>query len=199
MGNRVLSAKRRAILEYIEEFTAANGYAPSVREIGEAVGLRSPSTVHSHLKILEGGGMLQQSAGKTRTLSLPNKPVFKSVPVLGTVTAGMPILATEEIEGYIPYDGGHDGAKLFALRVRGDSMINAAILDGDYVICRQQQTARSGQIVVALIGEEATVKRLALGEDNVWLMPENPAYEPIDGSECSILGLVISLYRGDVR
>ena len=120
-----------------------------------------------------------------------------TAPLLGTVTAGQPILAQEEISGYVPFEiMGED--KLFALNVRGDSMIGAGILDGDTVIVRIQQSARSGEIVVALINDEATVKRLSL-KNGVWLMPENPAYDPIDGSECKILGKVIALYRDNVR
>ena len=116
------------------------------------------------------------------------------MPILGTVTAGLPILAQEDTLGYVPYDGPEQG-EMFALQVRGESMIGAGILDGDIVLVRRQNTALSGQIVVALLGEEATVKRLVLRADGVWLMPENPAFDPIDGRECVILGLVVSLYR----
>ena len=198
MASKVLSAKRKAILEYIERFTLDNGYAPSVREIGEAVGLRSPSTVHSHLKILEDNGYLQKSKGKTRTVSVAGQTNYKIVPLLGTVQAGLPVLAQEETIGYVPFEG-HGGSDLFALTVRGDSMKDAAILEGDVVIVRQQPTADSGQIVVALNGEEATVKRLRLEKGHVWLMPENPDFEPIDGDGCSILGVVVAVYRYNVR
>lgn len=198
MASKILSTKRKAILDYIENFTLENGYAPSVREIGEAVGLRSPSTVHSHLKILEDNGYLQKSKGKTRTVSVAGQTSYKNVPLLGTVQAGLPILAQEETVGYVPFEG-HGGSDLFALTVRGDSMKDAAILEDDVVIVRQQPTADHGQIVVALIGEEATVKRLHLEKGHVWLMPENPAYEPIDGDGCSILGVVVAVYRYNVR
>ena len=193
MGCKILSPKRRAILEYIESFAQENGYAPSVREIGDAVGLRSPSTVHAHLRILEENGYLQKSKGKTRTLSLPGQPGYRNVPVIGTVRAGQPILAVEDAVGYVPFEGSGEG--LFALNVRGDSMKDAAILEDDVVIVRPQPTADNGQIVVALIDDEATVKRLRLEKGHVWLMPENPAYQPIDGEGCSILGVVVAVYR----
>ncbi len=197
MGCKILSPKRRAILEYIESFAQENGYAPSVREIGDAVGLRSPSTVHAHLRILEENGYLQKSKGKTRTLSLPGQPGYRNVPVIGTVRAGQPILAVEDAVGYVPFEGSGDG--LFALNVRGDSMKDAAILEDDVVIVRPQPTADNGQIVVALIDDEATVKRLRLEKGHVWLMPENPAYQPIDGEGCSILGVVVAVYRYHVK
>ena len=181
-----LSPMRQRILDYVTAFTRENGYPPTVREICEAVGLRSPSTVHSHLKILQEGGFLEKSDHKTRAL--------RSVPILGTVTAGVPILAQEDTLGYVPYYGPEQG-EMFALKVRGESMIGAGILDGDIVLVRRQNTAVSGQIVVALLEDEATVKRLRLAPDGVWLMPENPAFSPIDGRECMILGLVVSLYR----
>ena len=197
MGCKILSPKRRAILEYIESFAQENGYAPSVREIGDAVGLRSPSTVHAHLRILEENGYLQKSKGKTRTLSLPGQPGYRNVPVIGTVRAGQPILAVEDAVGYVPFEGSGEG--LFALNVRGDSMKDAAILEDDVVIVRPQPTADNGQIVVALIDDEATVKRLRLEKGHVWLMPENPAYQPIDGEGCSILGVVVAVYRDHVK
>jgi len=192
-----LSPMRQAILNFIEEYTVENGYPPSVREICAAVGLRSPSTVHSHIRILQEEGYLNKGEKSSRSLSLKNKPAFQSVPILGTVTAGLPILAQQEVEGYVPYMGGSSG-EMFALRVRGDSMINAHILDGDIVVVRRQQTAQDGEIVVALLEEEATVKRLRRGKNQVWLMPENPDYDPIDGNECSILGRVVSVCRPKV-
>ena len=187
-----LSPMRQRILDYVTAFTRENGYPPTVREICEAVGLRSPSTVHSHLKILQEGGYLEKDDRKTRALSVRggSGTAFRSVPILGTVTAGLPILAQEDTLGYVPYDGPEQG-EMFALQVRGESMIG----DGDIVLVRRQNTALSGQIVVALLGEEATVKRLVLRADGVWLMPENPAFDPIDGRECAVLGLVVSLYR----
>ena len=191
-----LSPMRQRILDYVTAFTRENGYPPTVREICDAVGLRSPSTVHSHLKILQDGGYLEKGEHKTRAISVRggSGTAFRSVPVLGTVTAGLPILAQEDTLGYVPYDGPEQG-EMFALLVRGESMIGAGILDGDIVLVRRQNTAISGQIVVALLGDEATVKRLRLAKDGVWLLPENPAFDSIDGRECTILGLVISLYR----
>jgi repressor LexA len=192
-----LSPMRQSILTFIEEYTLDNGYPPSVREICAAVGLRSPSTVHSHIRILQEEGYLNKGEKSSRSLSLKNKPAFQSVPILGTVTAGLPILAQQEVEGYVPYLG-RDNAEVFALRVRGESMINAHIIDGDIVVVRRQQTANDGDIVVALLGEEATVKRLRRRTGQIWLMPENPDFAPIDGSECMILGKVVSVCRPKV-
>ncbi len=193
---KILTPIRSKILEFVTSFTDSNGFPPTVREICEAVDLRSPSTVYFHLKVLQDEGYLDKNEGKTRAITVKNKPSYKAVPVVGTVTAGQPILAQEEICGYVPYENAA-GDKLFALRVRGDSMINAGILDGDTVIVRQQSDARHGQIVVAMIEDEATVKRLST-KNGVWLMPENEAYEPIDGRYCTILGLVVGLYRDNV-
>ncbi len=191
-----LSPMRMKILDYVTSFSQSNGYPPTVREICAAVGLLSPSTVHSHLKILQDGGYLKKDDRKTRAITVPGAVSFGGVPLVGVVTAGKPILAQEELIKYIPFEG--DATGHFALQVKGDSMIDAGILDGDIVIVRQQSTALHGQIVVAMIDDEATVKRLRLAADGVWLMPENPAYEPIDGSECEILGKVISLYRAEI-
>ena len=184
---------REKILEYIKESIEQQGYPPSVREICSAVGLKSPSTVHAHLKILKDGGYLEKSDHKTRALSVKNHTLYQQVPVLGQVTAGAPILAVEQVVGYVPYTG--QGGQFFALRVRGDSMIGAGILENDIVIIRQQSDAVHGEIVVALIGEEATVKRLWRRDGTVMLMPENPAYEPIVSPEMSILGVVKAVYR----
>ena len=192
-----LSKMQQRIYDFIAQTIQDQGYPPSVREICAAVGLRSPSTVHSHIRILQEEGYLNKGEKSSRSLSLKNKPAFQSVPILGTVTAGLPILAQQEVEGYVPYLGGSSG-EMFALRVRGDSMINAHILDGDIVVVRRQQTAQDGEIVVALLEEEATVKRLRRGKNQIWLMPENPDYDPIDGNECSILGRVVSVCRPKV-
>lgn len=191
-----ISAKQQLILEYIAEFTAQNGYPPSVREIGAEVGLRSPSTVHAHLKTLRDLGYIEKGDRKTRALSLTGAAgAVNKVPIVGQVTAGIPILAVEQIEGYIPMDLSGKYGEHFALHIRGESMIGAGILDGDLIIVRKQETARSGQIVVALLEDEATCKRLKLDEDSVWLLPENPAFEPIDGRNCTILGVVVALHR----
>ena len=193
---KTLTPIRAKILEFVNRFVDDNGFPPTVREICEAVSLRSPSTVYFHLNVLKDEGYLSKDGGKMRSLSVLNKPSYKAVPVVGTVTAGKPILAQEEICGYVPYENA-EGVKLFALKVRGDSMINAGILDGDTVVVRQQSDARHGQIVVAMIEDEATVKRLSL-KNGIWLMPENDAYEPIDGTHCTVLGLVVGLYRDNV-
>ena len=189
-----LGTKRTQILDFILKYSAENGFPPSIREICDAVGLKSPSTVHSHLKILKENGYLDDNGGKTRSLTLVKQSQSQRVPILGTVTAGAPILAYEDALGFISYDGNASG-ELFALNVKGDSMINAGILDGDVVVIRKTPTANNGQIVVALLGDEATVKRLKLQDGHVWLMPENEAYSPIPGDEASILGVVIALHR----
>lgn len=183
------SGKREEILSFVREFVADNGYAPSIREIMQAVGLRSTATVHYHLAALQDVGLLTVDGSKNRAISLA---AGRGLPVIGVVTAGQPILATENIEGYLPWDADPD---CFALRVRGDSMINAGILSGDTVVVRPQPTAENGEIVVALLGDEATVKRLRRGNGEVWLMPENPAYDPIDGREAVILGKVKTVIR----
>ena len=183
------SSKRAEILDFLRAFTAENGYPPTVREIMHAVGLKSTATVHYHLSELDRAGEISVSGSKNRAISVPK---HAGGPVIGVVTAGQPILAVENIEGYLPYDGGEG---CFALRVRGDSMIEAGIFDGDKVVVRQQQTADHGDIVVALLGDEATVKRLSRKNGEVWLMPENPAYSPIDGREAVILGKVRAVIR----
>lgn len=183
------STKRAEILAFLREFTAENGYAPSIREIMQAVGLNSTATVHYHLSELRRNGEISLEDGKNRTITLQQQ---RGVPIIGVVTAGQPILAVENIEGYLPWDEDQD---CFALRVRGDSMIEAGILDGDKVVVRPQPTAEHGQIVVALLGEEATVKRLYRKNGEIWLMPENPNYDPIDGTHAQILGKVRAVIR----
>ena len=184
--------KREKILEFVTSFIAENHYAPSVREICGAVGLQSTATVHYHLNALREEGLIQMDSMRKRTITLPESQRADRIPVVGVVTAGVPILAVENIESYIPWEG-EPGC--FALRVRGDSMINAGILSGDKVVVRPQKTAENGQIVVALLDDSATVKRFHREKGKVWLLPENPAYEPIDGTDCSILGLVKAVVR----
>ncbi|MDR1693271.1 MAG: transcriptional repressor LexA [Oscillospiraceae bacterium] len=192
------SEKQQKILEYIKWFTKEHKYPPSVREIGTAVGLRSPSTVHLHIKSLIEKGYLKKDANKTRALILPDSlDEDLGVPILGRVTAGAPILAFEDQLGTLAYRPHGDG-DFFALEVRGDSMIGAGILEGDYVVVRKQANARNGQIVVALLEDEATVKRLMRSDGEIWLLAENPRYEPIDGSRCHILGVVVSVVRDSV-
>ena len=207
-----LTKMQQKIYDYIAETTRQQGYPPSVREIGEAVGLRSPSTVHFHLKHMEELGVLTKGAGKGRALTLaplegarpsappppvpeqPEAPVGR-VPIVGTVAAGTPILAQECIEDYLTFHTGHPGDVHFALRVRGESMLNAGILPGDLVVVRQQQTCNQGEIVVAMIDDEATVKRFSRKNGHIWLLPENDDYEPIDGTYAQILGKVVAVVR----
>ena len=186
------SNKREQILNFLIQFMNEHGYAPTVREICNAVGLQSTATVHYHLTALRDAGLIEMDEMKKRAISLPDAQRADRIPVVGVVTAGVPILATENIEGYIPWDG---ESGCFVLRVRGDSMIGAGILDGDKVVVRPQPDAENGQIVVALLDDSATVKRLKKTGRDVWLMPENPSYEPIPGNEAKILGRVKALIR----
>ena len=184
-----VSSKREEILEFLRDFSTQNGYAPTVREIMRAVGLKSTASVYYHLSALNDAGLISMDGGKNRTIRLLNS---SGIPVIGTVAAGTPILAQENIEGYLPWGGDNS---CFALQVKGDSMIDAGILSGDKVIVRPQPTAEHGEIVVALLGDEATVKRLSRKDGQVWLLPENPAYSPIDGREAQIIGKVCAVYR----
>ena len=193
-----LRTKQQQIYDYIVSFTEEHGYPPSVREIGEAVGLKSPSTVHFHMKNLEKAGMIVKAKKKTRAISLPHSedgPPQDAVPILGNVAAGAPILAEECIEDYLTFDTGGLSGEHFALRVRGESMRDAGILPGDLVVVHQQQRASAGDIVVAMIDGEATVKTLRRRDGHVWLMPENPEYEPIPGDHAEILGRVTAVVR----
>ena len=186
------SDKAQHILEFVNEFVQEYGFAPSVREIGAAVGLRSTASVSYHLQQLQEKGYLQSPGAKGRKRAIVTSQRPGQIPVVGVVTAGLPILALENQEGTIAWEG---DPKCFALRVRGDSMVGAAILDGDMVVVRPQASADDGQIVVARIGDEATVKRLRRRSGEIWLMPENEAYEPIDGSEAEIIGIVKAVIR----
>lgn len=206
-----MTRKQQEIYDFIAAFITEHSYPPSVREICDGVGLRSPSTVHFHLQNMEEKGFLAKD-GKARALTLaqtaekaaaaPAEPIYDEpdipagrVPIVGTVAAGTPILAQECIEDYLTFDtNGRDG-EYFALRVRGESMLNAGILPGDLVVVHQQREAHNGEIVVALIEDEATVKRLQRRNGEVWLLPENDAYEPIDGRYASILGKVSAVVR----
>lgn len=183
--------KADLIVQYVNRFLEENGYAPSVREIGEAVGLRSTASVTYHLRALQEKGIIQGGTAKGQKRALVTGVRPGQIPVVGVVTAGMPILAVENQEGSMPWsDPG-----CFALRVRGDSMINAGILSGDKVVVRPQQNADDGQIVVARIGDEATVKRLRRRKGHIWLMPENDNYPPIDGTDAEIIGIVKGVVR----
>lgn len=191
-----LSKMQQKIYEYIVSCIRDQGYPPSVREIGEAVGLKSPSTVHFHLKHLEEAGVIEKGAGKGRAIALTEPEVPEDrVPIVGNVAAGSPILAEECIEDYLTFDTGGRSGEYFALRVRGESMLNAGILPGDLVVVRRQQTCNNGEIVVAMIDDEATVKRFSRQNGRVWLLPENEAYAPIDGTYAQILGKVSAVVR----
>ncbi|MCS7461161.1 transcriptional repressor LexA [Paenibacillus doosanensis] len=201
-----LSNRQMAILEFIKNEVKDKGYPPSVREIGEAVGLASSSTVHGHLERLEKKGLIRRDPTKPRAIEITDGTseeggqfalTVTRVPLIGRVTAGVPITATENIEDYFPlpthYVGDHN---VFMLSVIGDSMIDAGIHNGDYVIVRQQQTANNGEIVVAMTeDDEATVKRFFKEKDHIRLQPENPAMEPIRLKNVSILGRVVGVFR----
>ena len=186
------SDKAEQILDYVNQFVQQNGYAPSVREIGAAVGLRSTASVSYHLRQLQEKGVLQEPGAKGRKRAIVTSARPGQIPVIGVVTAGLPILAFENQEGTMSWDG---DPRCFALRVRGESMIGAGILDGDRVVVRPQACAEDGQIVVARIEDEATVKRLRRKNGEIWLLPENPAFDPIDGSQAEIIGIVKAVYR----
>ena len=186
-----LSHMQQKIYDYIASCIREQAYPPSVREIGEAVGLRSTASVSYHLQALQQKGILQSTGAKGRKRAIATGARPGQIPVVGVVTAGLPILAVENQEGTMPWND----PGCFALRVRGDSMINAGILSGDKVVVRPQQSADDGQIVVARIGDEATVKRLRRRHGEVWLMPENDNYSPIDGTEAEIIGIVKAVVR----
>lgn len=201
-----LTEKQQRIYDYIVAFSEEHGYPPSVREIGQYVGLKSPSTVHFHLKALEAAGMITKAEGKTRAITVAPRMGMRSsaraqmppadrVPVVGNVAAGAPILAEQCIEDYLAFDTGGLTGEHFALKVRGESMLNAGILPGDMVVVHQQQEAVNGDIVVALFEDEATVKTFRRKNGHVWLMPENPEYLPIDGEGAQILGRVVAVVR----
>lgn len=207
---REMTDRQREILDFIRAELHRRGYPPSVREIGEAVGLSSSSTVHSHLAALEAKGFIRRDPSKPRALEVLDfrdgdlaidMGSVRSVPVVGSVAAGAPILAAENIEQTLPLPAEIVGDSTFILKVRGDSMIEAGILDGDFVVVRQQPTAVNGDIVVAMIdsdsgGEpEATVKRFFRESDRVRLQPENSALEPIYVRDVTVLGKVVALFR----
>lgn len=197
-----LTPKQAEIYDFILQYTRTQGYPPSVREIGTAVHLKSPSTVHFHMKKLEAEGYIQKADGKTRAITLPMEAApeetntrANKVPLVGDVAAGSPILAEECVEEYLTFDTGGQTGEHFALRVRGESMLYAGILPGDLVVVHRQESFHDGDIVVALFEDEATVKTLRRKDGHIWLMPENPAYEPIDGEGASLLGRVVSVIR----
>ena len=220
----MISGKQREVLEYLIKYQEEKGFAPSVREIGSAVGLSSTSTVHGHLARLETKGYIRRDPAKPRAIEIckrpeheeaspsskpfrpservvafrnPNKgPELVAVPILGRVRAGQPILASENIEDYfpLPVDATHN-SECFMLRVQGDSMINAGIFEGDLILVRSQRTANNRDIVVALLGDSVTVKTFYKERDYIRLQPENDYLDPILVRDCTILGKVIGLFR----
>ena len=204
-----LTKRQQEIFDFIKRYSARYGYPPTVRDIGKAVGLASSSTVHQHLANLEKIGLLRRDPSKPRAIELLDRAVQGAVaevinivrpseglPLVGAVAAGQPVLAEENIEDYVvvPEQAGGERGE-YLLRVRGDSMKNAAILEGDVVVVRPQETAEDGEIVVALVGEEATVKRYFREADHVRLQPENETMEPIRSREVRVLGRVVGLMR----
>jgi repressor LexA len=199
-----LTKRQQEIFDFIKRYSAKYGYPPTVRDIGKAVGLASSSTVHAHLSNLEKVGLLRRDPSKPRAIELLDRAAesVKSIvrpnglPLVGHVAAGQPVLAEENIEDYVDVPdiaGGEIGD--YVLRVRGDSMKDAGILEGDVVVVRPQDTATDGDIVVALVGEEATVKRFFREADHVRLQPENTAMEPIRSKDVRVLGRVVGLLR----
>src|SRR5215210_172515 len=196
-----LTKRQQEIFDYVKRYGAEHGYPPTVRDIGKAIGLTSSSTVHAHLANLEKVGLLRRDPSKPRALEVlvdkAKEAVLPSgLPVVGQVAAGQPVLAEENIQDYVSVPeiaGGGDGE--FVLVVRGDSMVDAGILEGDHVVVRKQNTAADGEIVVALVGEEATVKRFFREQDHVRLQPENKTMEPIRSRDVKVLGRVVGLCR----
>lgn len=210
-----LSKMQQKVYDYIVKCVTEQGYPPSVREICTELDFKSPSTAHFHIKHLEDLGYIERGAGKGRAIALvgegikPARPADTPaadfmeetearrdrVPIVGSVAAGSPILAQECIEDYLTFDTGGRSGEYFALRVRGESMLGVGILPDDLVVVRRQQTANNGEIVVALIGDEATVKTFKKQNGEIWLLPANPDYQPIDGRECEVLGKVVAVVR----
>ena len=195
-----LTKRQKEIFEFVKRYSAKHGYPPTVRDIGKAIGLTSSSTVHAHLANLEKLGLLRRDPSKPRAIELlvdrAKAAMTGAVPVVGRVAAGQPVLAEENIEEYVQVPdqaGGEDGE--FVLRINGESMKDAGILDGDHVVVRRQDTATNGDIVVALVGDEATVKRFFKESDHIRLQPENEALEPILTSEATVLGKVVGVLR----
>lgn len=204
MSERI-SKKQTEILEYIKDEILKKGYPPTVRDICESVGLKSTSSVHAHLATLEQQGYIRRDPTKPRAIEILDdsfqmvRTEMTHVPIVGQVAAGQPILATENIEGYFPVPMEYlPNKELFMLKVKGDSMINAGIFHGDYIIVASQQTADNGDIIVALLEDSVTVKRFYREADRIRLQPENDSMEPIYTENCIILGKVVSLFRADV-
>ena len=204
-----ITAKQREILDFIKQEILQRGYPPTVREICEAVHLKSTSSVHSHLETLEKNGYIHRDPTKPRAIEISDEEFnltrteMVNVPIIGTVAAGSPILAAENIEGYFPLPieqmPSFSGKNLFILHVKGDSMINMGILDGDEVIVEQTSTASNGEVVVALVDDSATVKRFYREKGYYRLQPENDSMEPIFTEQCEILGKVIAMMRMNIK
>jgi len=197
-----ISAKQKQILDFIKSTKEKRGYPPSIREIGDAVGLSSTSTVHGYLKRMEAKGLIKRDPSKPRALEViyeenkTSKPELINIPIVGQVAAGQPILANEDIEEYFPLPSNFvQNSEAFILTIKGDSMYQAGILDKDYIVVRRQNVAQNGDIVVALIGNESTVKRFYKEDDYIRLQPENPLMDPIITKEVKILGKVIGVLR----
>jgi repressor LexA len=196
-----LTKRQQEIFDFVRSYGSEHGYPPTVRDIGKAIGLTSSSTVHAHLANLEKLGLLKRDPTKPRAIEVLVDKAKSAIapaglPLVGQVAAGQPVLAEENIEEYVPVPGiagGDEGE--FVLRVKGDSMVNAGIFEGDYVIVRPQDTADDGEIVVALVGEEATVKRFFREADHVRLQPENDSLEPILSRDVQVLGRVVGVCR----
>ena len=203
MATGKISAKQREILEYIKSEILSRGYPPAVREICEAVNLKSTSSVHSHLETLEKNGFIRRDPTKPRAIEICDdnfqmvRTEMASLPVIGTVAAGTPILAEENIDSYFPVPAEivPNGAPSFVLKVKGDSMINAGIFNGDQIFVQQCNTARNGDTIVALIDDSATVKTFYKEKDHIRLQPENDDMDPIIVDDCQILGKVFGVFR----
>jgi repressor LexA len=207
-----LTKRQQEIFDFIKSYSGKHGYPPTVRDIGKAVGLASSSTVHAHLANLEKAGLLRRDPSKPRAIELLDRAVggvrdavtdtvqsivgSSGLPVVGQVAAGAPVLAEENIEDYVsvPPEAGGDSGQ-FILRIKGESMIDAGILEGDFVVVKEQDTATDGEIVVAMVGEEATVKRFFREADHIRLQPENSTMEPIRSRDVRVLGRVVGLFR----
>ena len=206
MANGKITAKQREILEFIKSEILKKGYPPAVREICEAVHLKSTSSVHSHLETLEKNGFIRRDPTKPRAIEIMeedfgfNRREMVNIPIVGRVSAGTPILAVGNIEDYFPMPVELvPNNEMFILKVKGESMINMGILDGDSVICEKAETARNGEVVVALVEDSATVKRFYKENNHYRLQPENDTMDPILVEQCEILGKVIGLVRMDIR
>lgn len=200
-----LTKKQQQVYDFLENYTRTEGYPPSIREMCKGLGVKSTSTIHGHLSKLEEKGFIKRESTKNRAITmakafLPKMPEFDtnfaSIPVIGRVTAGTPILAVENIEDYFPIPTNHlSSGDHFLLRVQGDSMMNAGILDNDYVLVRKTEQADNGEYIVALIDDSATVKTFYKEKDHIRLQPENPNYDPITGTDIQVIGKVKGVFR----